>query len=347
MPPIGGTSPRTDLPWLRRRAIATPAAPARRIDTTHPGRSSASPPAAKIDTTHPGRTSAPPADTRGADRSPSPATGSLDLSGPRIDTSHPGRTAQPASSSLDLSGPRIDTSHPGRSAPTPAADPLDLSARPSDPLDLSARAADPLDLSAGPAAPKPRPTPAPARPQPRARNGPPTLLGPDTPTVTLTRLQSGVGVLQVELVTTVPALRLGAAYELVDGRTSAIVDGGHADAAPPTRPVLQLTRDRYAGLRVDLRQTRALRRLAVLAVPQTAVDWTGTLVVTTAAGARMEAPLDLGHGEGPAVLLTAYVVDGEIVLRAERELVAGTLRDACLAYGYDRITWADDRTPAS
>ncbi len=316
---------RDDLPWMRRRAIARPPAPAATIDTRHPGRATTPPvpaspsaPAAKIDTTHPGRSS-------------------LDLSAPTVDTSRPDRTAPAASSSLDLSGPKIDTSHPGRSAATPPSDPLDLSARPSDPLDLSSR----------PAAPTPRPKPAPARPQPRARSGPPTLLGPDTPTVTLTRLQSGVGVLQVDLVTTVPGLRLGAAYELSDGRTSAIVDGGHADAAPPTRPVLRLTRDRYAGLRIDLRQTRSLRRLAVLAVPQTAVDWTGTLVVTTAGGARMEAPLDLGHGEGPAVLLTAYVVDGEIVLRAERELVTGNLRDACLAFGYDRITWADDRTPAS
>jgi hypothetical protein len=303
---IGGTTQRTDLPWLRRRSIAKPP-----------------PPAAKIDTSHAGRTSRPAA---------APST---------IDTRRPDRTPP---SSLDLSGPKIDTSHPGRrTAPVPAAaarsDPLDLSSRP-------APASDPLDLSGSPAEPAPRPKPAPARPQPRARNGPPTLLGPDSPTVTLTRLQSGVGVLQVDLVTTMPALRLGAAYELSDGRSSAIVDGGHADAAPSSRPVLRLTRDRYAGLQIDLRQTRSLRRLAVIAVPQTAVDWAGTLVVTTAAGARLEAPLDLGHGEGPAVLLTAYVLDGEIVLRAERELVTGSLRDACLAFGYDRITWADDHTPA-
>jgi hypothetical protein len=46
-----------------------------------------------------------------------------------------------------------------------------------------------------------------------------------------------------------------------------------------------------------------------------------------------------------AVLLSVYNVAGEFVLRAELETIAGSIREACRAYGYDQITWLDDRTP--
>jgi hypothetical protein len=45
------------------------------------------------------------------------------------------------------------------------------------------------------------------------------------------------------------------------------------------------------------------------------------------------------------MLLSLYNVRGEYVLRAELESIEGGVREACRAYGYDRITWLDDRTP--
>lgn len=177
------------------------------------------------------------------------------------------------------------------------------------------------------------------------------LLTPADPTATLTRLQSGVGALRVTAVCSgaVGDVRLCAAYTLIDGATSVVADAPGRQTAPARsrRPVLIATRDRYETLTVDLRQTRALSRLVVLGLSASGstLAWDGTLVITTFAGARLEVPLDLGSWQGPAVLLSGYVVDGEYVLRAERELITGSVRDACQAYGYDRITWADDATP--
>ncbi len=43
--------------------------------------------------------------------------------------------------------------------------------------------------------------------------------------------------------------------------------------------------------------------------------------------------------------LSIYQVRGEFVVRAEMQTLYGDVREACRAYGYDRITWLDDRTP--
>ena len=45
------------------------------------------------------------------------------------------------------------------------------------------------------------------------------------------------------------------------------------------------------------------------------------------------------------VLTTLYNVAGEFVLRAEMQPILGDVREACRAYGYDRITWLDSRNP--
>ena len=73
--------------------------------------------------------------------------------------------------------------------------------------------------------------------------------------------------------------------------------------------------------------------------------WGGTLIVTALGGARVELPLDLPASTGVSVFLSVYNVAGEFVLRAEMETVKGAVRDACIAYGFDRISWLDDRTP--
>jgi uncharacterized protein involved in tellurium resistance len=184
----------------------------------------------------------------------------------------------------------------------------------------------------------------------RIRAGEQHVLTVTAPTVTLTRVQSGVGCLEVEAVcsSSVGDLRLGAAYQLADGTSSTVSHTGERFAPPRSRhPVLLAGREEYEYLRVDLRQVRSLERLAVFAFSEsrTRLAWGGTLVVTTFGGARVELPLETLHPGSVAVLMSMYDLDGELVLRAEMETVDGDVREAARAYGYDRITWKDDRHP--
>jgi uncharacterized protein involved in tellurium resistance len=176
------------------------------------------------------------------------------------------------------------------------------------------------------------------------------LLSVKEPTVTLTRVQSGVGQLQVEAVCSpgLGDLRLGAAYQLADGTSSTVqYTGGNRFAPSSRRPVIVAGRDDYEHLRIDLRQSRSLERMAVYAFSESRAEltWGGTLVLTTFAGARVELPLETLFAGRVAVLMSIYNLDGEYVVRAEMETIAGDVREAARAYGYDRITWRDDRTP--
>ena len=175
------------------------------------------------------------------------------------------------------------------------------------------------------------------------------VLDAATPSVTLTRVQSGIGTLTIDAACSqeVGDLRLGCAYRLRDGATSLISTVGQRIApAGARRPVLLAGREQFQRVSVDLRSVRDVERLMVLAFSdsRSPLDWGGTVVVTTHAGARVEAPL-IGLGEGSvAVLLSLYQVGGELALWTE--MLAGTsVRDACRAFGFDDITWVDDRTP--
>jgi uncharacterized protein involved in tellurium resistance len=178
-----------------------------------------------------------------------------------------------------------------------------------------------------------------------------TILTPRDPTVTLNRVQSGVGTLTVEAVCSpaVGDIRLGALYQLADGTSSVVQHATGLPVAPPgsRRPVITGARGEYDRLTVDLRQSRSLLRLLVYAFSGSGreLSWGGTLVTTTFGGARIELPLDLGAHAGPVALLSLYNIDGEFVLRAEREKITGAAREVASLFGYDRITWADDRTP--
>jgi uncharacterized protein involved in tellurium resistance len=168
--------------------------------------------------------------------------------------------------------------------------------------------------------------------------------------VTLTRVQSGVGQLAIEAVcsSAVGDLRLGAAYQLRGGVSSTVqYAGGNRFAPSSRRPVIVAGRDEYEHLRIDLRQVRDLERLAVYAFSESRRDlqWGGTLVVTTFGGARIELPLETLFAGPIAVLASVYNLDGELVVRAEMETITGDVREAARAYGYDRITWRDDRSP--
>jgi len=310
--------PRPDLPFLRRRSKPRP--PARTPAAEFVAGRGPHPPHAH----HP---VAPP-----------PPSPSLDLSRPASPSLDRSRPAAPASASLDLSGPAV------------AAAPPSPVAAPSSSLDLSEPA------TPTPAAPRSGPT-RPAVPAPRVHRdrriaaGQQQLLTVTTPTVTLTRVQSGVGHFEVEAVCSreVGDLRLGAAYQLTTGETSTVQYAGGERFAPASarRPVLLAGRDQYEHLSIDLRQVRRLERLAVYAFSEsrTPLAWGGTLVATTFGGARIELPLENLYEGTIAVLMSIYVVDGEMVIRAEMETITGDVREAARAYGYDRITWRDDRTP--
>jgi uncharacterized protein involved in tellurium resistance len=184
----------------------------------------------------------------------------------------------------------------------------------------------------------------------RVRAGQQQLLSIKNPTVTLTRVQSGVGQLEIEAVSSpeVGDLRLGAAYQLTGGVSSTVqYAGGNRFAPSSRRPVIVAGRDEYEHLRIDLRQVRSLERLAVYAFSESRTDltWGGTLVVTTFGGARIELPLETLFAGRAAVLMSIYNLGGELVIRAEMETINGDVRDAARAYGYDRITWRDDRNP--
>jgi hypothetical protein len=319
--------PRTDLAFLRRRSRPTvaaagppPAGPA--VDYRHPRRS-VSPPAAA---------NSPPAPVRTAPKQPSAG----------VDYSHPARHTAPAADPLDLGG----------SAPTPVAAPSS-----SESLDLS-ETGHPIDAGAPAsrqrAVQRPRSGPqSPGRHHAvrvsgRARQ----LLTPAAPTVTLTRVQSGVGQLTVDAVVSseVGDLRIAAAYQLRSGGSSIVAGSLGRRFAPPAgrRPVLVAGHeDGYERIGVDLRQVRDITRLVVVAFSESRqpLMWGGAVVLTLFGGARVELPIDALAPGSTAVLLSIYNVDGELVVRAETETIAGDVREAARAYGYDRITWRDDRNP--
>ncbi|MCI4066024.1 hypothetical protein MRQ36_27130 [Micromonospora sp. R77] len=179
------------------------------------------------------------------------------------------------------------------------------------------------------------------------------MLTSSAPALALTRLQSGIGtlIMQARCADDVGDLRLGCAYELRSGETSAVQRGDGTALAPrgSAHPVIVARSGRYDQISVDLRQCGEVERLIVYGYSEQGVvlSWGGALVVTTAGGARIEVPLGGAPSCGVRVILSLYNVRGEFVLRSEMETVDGSVRDACLAYGFDRITWLDGRTPLS
>lgn len=220
---------------------------------------------------------------------------------------------------------------------------------------LPARGRTLLDLSPAtppPPAPAPQPAARPVRTRPVARTqAGTTVLTSTAPTLTLTRLQSGIGALtmQARCAEEVGDVRLGCAYQLRSGETSTVQQAEGRACAPrrSARPVIAAHRERYDRISLDLRQCREIERLIVYGYSgrDEALRWGGALIITTFGGARIELPLDGPPSRGVRVILSLYNIRGEFVLRSEMETVGGSVRDACRAYGFDRITWLDGRTP--
>jgi len=179
-----------------------------------------------------------------------------------------------------------------------------------------------------------------------------TILTPGDPIVTLNRRQSGVGSLLIEAACSpaVGDLRLGCAYALTTGASSILshADGMRLGPKGSDRPVIVAGRERFEQVEVDLRQVRTVERLLVYSFSgdRSPLAWGGTLRIATFGGAEIELSIERPEYTGVYVLLSAYSIDGELILRAELDPAGGTVREACRAYGYERITWLDDRLPA-
>ena len=207
------------------------------------------------------------------------------------------------------------------------------------PVVVVAPAAAPSPTAVAPAALAPAAVPVTAeralRPFARTRFRAVTALTPKTPTVTLTRLQSGVGMLQIEAACgdAVGDLRIGCAYQLTSGVTSVVARTSGVNLGPPgsSRPVLVARRAQFEELVVDLAQVRDLERLVVYLYSESdaALRWGGTLVVTTFGQAEIRLALDRAQSTGVMVALSVYrlsesstplflstVIGGEVITSA-------------------------------
>lgn len=157
----------------------------------------------------------------------------------------------------------------------------------------------------------------------------------------LTRMQSAAGKLTVT-----PALGVGEHLDLacvlqtVQHGESIVLGTLNRQGPDPRRP---LVRCGGQGVEVDLRRIHSFVRFLIVGVTSRLPG--GTLVVTTYGGSRMEIALPTTRTLGAQALLTAYVVQGRLVLRAELDPFSGTLQQVCGAYGYTELTWRDPSTP--
>ncbi|MCW2538952.1 MAG: hypothetical protein JWN95_677 [Frankiales bacterium] len=179
----------------------------------------------------------------------------------------------------------------------------------------------------------------------------PTVLSPNEPVVTLSRIQSGVGVISIEAVCSpaVGDLRLGCAYELSSGLSSVVQHSSGIVTAPAdsSRPVIIAGHTEFERLTIDLVQSRTIERLIVYAFSESGgtLNWAGTLVTTTTGGDQIELLLNRPPSARVSVLQSVYNIRGEFVVRAEMEQFEGGVQAAVTAYGFDRISWVDHRRP--
>ncbi|MDG3013419.1 hypothetical protein [Speluncibacter jeojiensis] len=277
---------------------------------------------------------------------PQPTPQAAPVSTPPVDYTR--RSAPQSGADLDLSAPSSpDLSGPpslGLSGDEPAAQVLDLS------LDLSATEDVP---SPGPAIDSPRVERPPRRVRAwrRLAAGDRLVLSAQHPTVALTRIQSGVGALTIRSLCPESAadLRFGCAYTVRSGKSSTVspTTGRTAGPTGAHSPIITGVDDGRGGFDIDLRQCRDLDRLVIYGFTRSGAPtaWPGTITVATAGGGRIELALnDLPETAG-CVVLSLFNVHGQFVLRSEMCPINGTVRDACLAFGFDDIGWIDGYTP--
>lgn len=171
-----------------------------------------------------------------------------------------------------------------------------------------------------------------------------TQLSQLEPVVELSREQSATGTLTMRAAIPDPNdLILVAAYELADGREGIVVPSLRPAGPDATSPLLRAAYD----ITLDLRGLAQLHRMFVAGLPRGSNLRMpgGTLTVTTADRARLDVPIGDEVTLGAKALLTAYVVEGQLVIRAEHDRFSGTLQQVCGAYGYTGLSWKDAFTP--
>jgi hypothetical protein len=178
----------------------------------------------------------------------------------------------------------------------------------------------------------------------RTEDGTTTILTPRRPTVMLNRLQSGIGAIRMHMIWTAPQQgRLGCIFRMTSGDSAVAWPGSLPAARDPLALTMQAD---LAVVTVDLLRARQLDRMILVATLDHHLPDRppGALLINTYGGARIEVPLDDPPIPGVLVLLSMSNLNGEFVLRAEREPIPGAVRDAAVAYGFDRITWYDGYT---
>ncbi|WP_265442735.1 hypothetical protein [Flexivirga meconopsidis] len=171
------------------------------------------------------------------------------------------------------------------------------------------------------------------------------LMTEHEPVVELTRMQSAAGALEARVAVANPSeVVLGTVFETADGRESLVLPGLAQQGPDPRSPIFRAT---SSGVAVNLRHIRGINRFLIFAVPTRPTKQMpgGTVAVTTYGRARLELPLVAGPSLGAQALLTAYVVEGRLVLRAEHDPYSGTLQQVTAAYGYRELSWRDPYTP--
>lgn len=208
-----------------------------------------------------------------------------------------------------------------------------------------------LDAPAGAPPTRPRSPHGHARPLrhdlglPGIRAGERRLMTEHEPVVELTRMQSAAGALEAKVAVPNPSeVVLGLVFETGDGRQSLVLPGLSQQGPDPRRPIFRAT---SSGVAVNLRSITGVHRVLLFAVPTRPSKQLpgGTVTVTTYGESRLELPLVAGPTLGAQALLTAYVVEGRLVIRAEHDPYSGTLQQVCAAYGYREISWRDPFTP--
>ncbi|WP_138917819.1 hypothetical protein [Gordonia effusa] len=219
-----------------------------------------------------------------------------------------------------------------------------------------------LDLSTAPSPPEPAAAHSSERPK-HAAAQPPSIhpvrrlvgddreqLLPTRPTLTLTRVQSGVGGIDIELLAPATvALALACIVTDSEGE-SYVVDPTHPHSPPPPTsidPLITFASNGFGRFGINLRRSGELSRLIVVATSATGqtVEWTGTLIITTFGGGRVDIPIDATPPSTATIIASIYNVAGEYVLRAEGQPMNGSLREASRSFGFDAISWLDARTP--
>lgn len=171
------------------------------------------------------------------------------------------------------------------------------------------------------------------------------ILTVDDPVVHLSRMQSSAGALEFTAATArANQLLLGCLFETSDQKESAVLPGLRPQGPNPQSPIFRSTTQ---GVSVNLRSVKDISRFFVIGLPQTSDRSMpgGTLVIATYGGSRLEVVLDTSATYGAKALVTGYVVEGRIVLRAEHDPFSGTLQQVAGVYGYDQMTWRDPFTP--